>query len=70
MAYIVPIDIPECCYECPFHAPLQESPVGKGLYRKISHCLFSSEEIEDPWRSLDWMLNNKEEWCPLKEVND
>ena len=68
MAYIVPTEIPKCCAECPFRTPYEEQLVKIGLYRKISHCVFAPEEIDDIYRDIVWMCDNKEEWCPLKEM--
>jgi hypothetical protein len=66
LAYIVPLDIPKCCAECPFRTSYEEIVVEKGLYQKISRCFFQTE-IDDPYRSNIWMMANKEKWCPLKE---
>lgn len=70
MAYIVPCDIPEKCIDCPFHTPYEYFLVSpeEGLYQKISRCFFAPEEIEDPYRDAYWQCDNKEIWCPLKEV--
>lgn len=68
MSYVVPLEMPECCAECPFHAPYEELSVQTGLYKKISRCVIAPEEIEDPHRDIVWMCNNKEKWCPLKEM--
>lgn len=67
MAIIVPdLEMPLNCLECIFKLPATELVVGKGgLYKKISHCRFAPKSIEDPWRDLQWMSENKEEYCPL-----
>lgn len=69
MSIIVPdLNMPENCLECMFRVPTEELSVGNGMYKKISHCMFAPDELEDPWHSLQWMLHNKEKYCPLKEV--
>ena len=68
--YVVPEEIPECCAECPFRSQSEEIPVGRGVYKKICRCLLAPEEIEDPWRDLEWTCDHKEEWCPLKTVEE
>lgn len=67
---IVPIDMPETCMDCPFRSGLIEIPVKHGLYKKVSHCRFAPEEIEDPWRNIYWQRDNREDWCPLEPVED
>ena len=67
--YVPDLEMPCCCLECPFLLPLQEITVDLGLYKKISHCCFADPEIEDPWRDTIWLLDNKEEWCPLVSIN-
>lgn len=69
---MVPIEMPRRCAECYFTASPEEFGVpGKpGYYEKISKCLLAPEEVEDPWRSLLWQLENKESWCPLKEYRE
>lgn len=68
--YVVPEEIPECCAECPFRSKSEEFSVGKGVYKKICHCLLAPEENEDPWRDIEWTCHNKEKWCPLKTVEE
>ena len=68
---IVIIDTPRSCIECYFISKLAEVPVGDGLYRKIAKCEFANlKEIYNPWRDAKWFVNNKETWCPLKEVGN
>lgn len=64
------IDMPECCGECPFCGDIEEVHVGVNLYKKISRCIIAGEDVEDPWRGLDWQMENKEDWCPLKEYHE
>lgn len=66
---ILVIDMPKNCAECFLSGDIQELMVGNGLYKKIARCLLA-ENIEDPWRDLIWQLDNKEEWCPLKPVEN
>lgn len=65
---IVPIEMPKTCSDCPFHMPIEYFPAGDGLYKKISSCRFAPDWLEDPWRSVQWQLDNKEDWCPLENV--
>ena len=65
MPCIVPIDMPVSCIECPFHSPFEFFKNSDDTYSKASRCIFAPEEIEDPWRDASWMVNHKEEWCPL-----
>ena len=67
---IVPIEMPETCLDCPFRMGTAEVHVGDGLYKKISCCRFAPEEIEDPWRSIYWQRDNREDWCPLESVEE
>lgn len=68
MAYIVPLEIPKCCAECPFHSPYEEIYIKQGLYKKISSCIIAPKEKESICHDIVWMCENKEEWCPLKEM--
>lgn len=63
--FVVPEEMPSCCAECPFHTEYEEWSVEPGLYKKIARCIFAPEENEDPYRDILWMLDHKEEWCPL-----
>ena len=66
---IVPIEMPKTCADCLFHAePIEFALADQpGNYTKISKCIFAPESIDDPWHSLVWQCENKEEWCPLRE---
>lgn len=68
--YIVPLEMPQTCIECPFRSHDEEFSVGTGLYKKINRCLIAPEEIEDPYRDLIWQIDNKEKWCPLKAFDE
>lgn len=68
--YVVPESIPRYCADCPFRSKYEELMVEPGLYKKISRCVFTPDEIEDPYRDIVWILDNKEEWCPLKTVEE
>lgn len=72
MAYIVPFEIPSTCSECAFHSEYKDFYVSDvGMYKKISHCMFANcLEIDDPYRDIVWMIYNKEDWCPLKNIGD
>lgn len=63
--YVVPESLPRYCADCPFRSKYEELMVEPGLYKKISRCVFTPDEIEDPYRDIRWMCNHKEEWCPL-----
>lgn len=64
------IDTPNTCIDCPFRSMSEELYVVNGLYRKISKCQYAPDTIDDPWRDLSWQFTNKEEWCPLKPVEE
>lgn len=64
---IMVLDMPKTCLDCFFCGAMQEMSVGNGLYKKIARCLLA-KDIEDPWRDVNWQLENKEGWCPLKEI--
>lgn len=69
MPYIVPMRMPETCNECPFISKAEEVSAGVGgIYKKICECKIAPLEIEDTFNDLHWLINNKPEWCPLKEV--
>lgn len=61
------MDMPECCAACPFKEPYTtvQVPGMRGYYRLISKCCMAPESIEDPYRTSDWMLDHRENWCPL-----
>ena len=67
---IVPMDMPNTCGECIFFGDTQELSLGKGIYKKIARCILAPENMEDPWRDIYWQIYNKEEWCPLKKIED
>lgn len=64
---ILVLDMPDTCFDCFFSGNPQEVSVGNGLYKKVSRCLLA-QDIEDPWRNIDWQFDNKEDWCPFKPV--
>lgn len=68
MPYIVPMEMPKTCIDCPCLSKPEEILVGDWMYKKICKCTIAPEEIEDPYYNLHWLINNKPEWCPLKEV--
>lgn len=68
MAYIVPLEMPETCLDCPFRAISDYIPVENGLYKKITRCCLVPKNIKDPYHDFNWIIDNKEEWCPLKEM--
>lgn len=71
MGIIVPdLEMPCNCLECIFKVPIIEVPIDIYTYKKASHCRFAPDNIEDPWRDLQWMLNNKEVYCPLKPYTE
>lgn len=63
---IVPIEMPKTCFECPFRVSSEYFYIGDGVYKKISHCQFAPDSLEDPWRNVQWQMENKEDWCPLE----
>ena len=68
--YIVPLEMPQTCGDCPFRSSDKELNVGTGLYKRINRCLIAPEEIEDPYRDEFWQIANKEKWCPLKAIEE
>lgn len=68
MPYIVPMEMPKTCIGCPFLSKAEELPISDWTYEKIRGCTIAPEEIEDSYHNLRWLVNNKPEWCPLKEV--
>lgn len=67
---IVPIEMPGTCAVCPFRTPSEYFSAGDGLYKKISHCQFAPDWVEDPWRNINWQIYNKEDWCPLEPAKE
>ena len=65
---IVPIEMPETCSGCLFHSPNIFIPALTGHRTTVGRCQFSPESAEDPWRDVQWQMENKEDWCPLKRV--
>lgn len=57
---------PMVCGDCPFVTAFEDLYVGNGLYKKVSRCRYAPNDIEDPWRDVQWQYKNKESWCPLK----
>jgi len=76
MAYIVPLDKPKCCIECPFCSDKQYDLVDNGLYERIGRCVIAPEYDEetgeeiDAYRNVYWLSKNVFDWCPLKECNE
>ena len=76
MSYIVPLDKPKCCMECPFCGDKQYTPVGDGLYERIGCCVIAPEYNEetgeeiDNYRNINWLSKNTFDWCPLKEFKE
>ena len=70
--YIKGIDVPCTCIDCPFLSNPEDIEVDykKGLYKKISFCRLHPEKIVDAWRDVNWFINNKEKWCPIKEAKE
>ena len=70
MIKIKGLDKPRCCAECFFHEPPTYMSTNEGsgdLYKCISRCILAPQKIEDPWETVQWQLNNVEEWCPIIE---
>lgn len=65
MSYIIPLEMPTTCGDCFFLSKPEYIGVGSCLYKKICRCRLSPENIEDPYREVEWFLENKEKWCPL-----
>lgn len=67
MSYIVPLEMPQTCFECFLLSEPEYIGVGKGLYKRICRCKLAPENIQDPYRNVEWFCDNKEKWCPLIE---
>lgn len=66
MGVFIPcMEMPASCIECPFLGKLEEMPVNEFAYKKIGHCVFVPDNIEDPWRNVAWLARYKEDYCPL-----
>lgn len=66
-------DEPKTCLDCPFHGKPEYIPdydANDHLYRKIAKCKITPDSVEDPWKEVHWLANNKPEWCPLKPVEE
>lgn len=63
------VEKPDVCFECMFRDSVEDVYEGDGLYKKISRCRLSPEEIEDPYRTINWQMNNVEEWCPIVDAD-
>lgn len=76
MSYIVPLNKPRCCLECPFCGDKQYDPVGNGFFEKIGCCIIAPEFDEetgeelDTYRNIHWLSENIFDWCPLKECEE
>lgn len=64
------MEMPSNCLECQFISKLEEIPVGEFLYKKIGHCVFAPDSIEDPWRDVTWLMRYKEDYCPLVHLGN
>ena len=66
-------DEPKTCSECRFigHTDyIRDHDFNVRLYRRIARCEIAPQSIEDPWMEVDWLFNNKPEWCPLRPVKE
>lgn len=68
-------DEPETCSECCFLSGTDYIIDGSHypndyLYRRIAACKIAPQSVEDPWKEVNWLANNKPEWCPLKPVKE
>ena len=66
-------DEPKSCSECRFigHTNyIRDYDSNDNLYRRIVRCEIAPQSIEDPWMEVDWLFNNKPEWCPLRPVKE
>lgn len=64
---ILVVDTPKNCRECCFCGDIQRIYSDKENYKEIARCLLV-EEINSVWRNIFWLMNNKEDWCPLKPI--
>lgn len=70
--YIKGMNKPSNCLECPFLSKFLEISIRNideypHAYEKIAHCMLCPEEIEDPWRNTEWLLEHTESWCPIEQ---
>lgn len=73
MPYIVPLDIPKNCLECPFllkpESLTRNDPILLGA--KVCKCTISPAEIEESYTyaTVTMLIRTKFKWCPLKETD-
>lgn len=65
---------PCSCIGCPFLSKGVELYVkkedGMSLYTKSRRCNLAPEDVEDPWKSEDWFVDNIEPYCPIEECKE
>lgn len=67
--YVPGMEMPYSCSECPFLSKYTEVTLRTGIYKKIAHCIFAPDTIEDPWRDMAWLIAKTEPYCPLVNLN-
>lgn len=74
MPYIVPLDIPKNCLECPFLSKpdyIPDTPNKRGTYVKVCKCTIAPAEIEESYTyaNVTILSRTKFKYCPLKETD-
>ena len=69
---ILVMDMPKNCIECPFRYKSEEMALGNFTYQSLFRCKFEPEDLdEDEGDTVylnDIMMQDKPEWCPLREL--
>lgn len=62
------LEAPETCSECFLRTTPELIAIQPNMYKYISCCSRSPEDVEDPWRDITWQANNKESFCPISDL--
>ena len=64
---------PKTCSDCYFLGAIcyiRDHDFDESLYRRIANCKIAPRSVDDPFKEVSWLCNNKPDWCPLKPVKE
>ena len=71
MSVVVPMDMPDCCLECPFKRKEElKETIGDGVFKVtwIYNCVYKPEEIEDGWVGFNEASSRRQPFCKLHDL--
>ena len=73
MAFIVPLDMPTTCIECPFLSRpeyIPDEPNIRNTYVKVCGCTIAPSDVEDNYANTTILGMTRFKWRPLKEIKE